>query len=118
MKRAGLAIALLLTSALALHGCREESDETFETSDKVVVTVQPARQGTIRDTLRLTGTVTPAAGAELLIAAPGSARILEMPRSEGESVRKGDLLVRFEMPSLEADAASRQSDLARARARL
>jgi RND family efflux transporter MFP subunit len=33
-------------------------------------------------------------------------------------VRRGDLLVRFEIPSLEADAASKRSDLARAQAQL
>jgi RND family efflux transporter MFP subunit len=62
--------------------------------------------------------VKPAAGAELLVVPPQSARIAELPRFVGDHVRRGDLLVRFEIPSLDADAASKRSDLARAQAQL
>ena len=110
-----LATAAVLT-ALAL-GCAAEPDEKLETSDRVAVSVKPARRGAIRDSVRVTGLVAPAPGAELTVTAPGSARILELPRSEGEPVSKGDLLVRFEIPSLAADIAAKQSDLARAEAR-
>ncbi len=109
-------IAATVLTALAI-GCAVDSDEKLETSDSVTVTVQPARRGAIRDSVRVTGIVSPAPGAELLITAPGSARILEMPKSEGDLVRKGDLLVRFEIPSLAADIASKKSDLSRAEAR-
>jgi RND family efflux transporter MFP subunit len=65
-----------------------------------------------------TGIVKPAPGAELLVVAPGPARIAEMPKAAGDRVARGDLLVRFEIPSLDADASTRQSDLRRAEARL
>jgi RND family efflux transporter MFP subunit len=65
-----------------------------------------------------TGQVKPAAGAELLVTPPQDARIAEMPKSVGDRVRRGELLVRFQIPSLEADAAARRSDLARAEAQL
>jgi membrane fusion protein, multidrug efflux system len=109
---------LLLLCALAATGCGGGSTEEFETSDKVPVVVQPARRGPIRSAVNATGTVEPAPGAELLVVAPGPARILEMPRAAGDRVGKGDLLVRFEIPSLDAESSTRESDLRRAEARL
>ena len=41
-----------------------------------------------------------------------------MPKGVGDRVRRGELLVRFEIPSLDADAAARRSDLARGQAQL
>lgn len=110
--------AVLAAAAVwaAPFGCAGDAEETFETSEQVPVHTVAAARGTLRDSLRLMGTVTPAPGAELLVTAPQSARIAELPRAEGDAVRKGDLLVRFEVPSLEADLAARQADLARAQA--
>ena len=48
-----------------------------------------------------TGQVKPAAGAELLVTAPQEARIAEMPKGMGDRVRRGELLVRFEIPTPE-----------------
>jgi len=110
--------AAALAFMMCLTGCASPPDETFETTEKVAVTVEPARKGSIQDTLRVTGTIAPAAGAELMVATPAPARILEMPKAEGEIVRRGDLLVRFEIPTLDADVASKESEVARARARL
>jgi len=90
----------------------------METTEKVPVTVQEARAGTIRRSIFATGVVTPAPGAELLVTAPQPARILEIARAEGDVVRKGEILVRFEIPSLGAERAGRESDRARAQARL
>lgn len=108
----------LAVSCVLLIGCASESEEKLETSEVVTVIVQPARRGTIQDSVRVTGTVAPAAGAELQVTAPASGRILTMPKAEGDPVRKGDLLVQFEIPSLKADVASKRSDLTRAEARL
>lgn len=65
-----------------------------------------------------TGQVKPAVGAEFTVSPPQEARVAEMPKVVGDPVRRGDLLVRFEIPSLEADAASKRSDLARGEAQL
>jgi len=62
--------------------------------------------------------VKPAIGAELLVIPPQEARIAEMPKAVGDRVHRGELLVRFEIPSLSADAAARRADLARAQAQL
>jgi cobalt-zinc-cadmium efflux system membrane fusion protein len=109
---------LLLLAALTIAGCGGATTEEIETTSKVTVAVDVVRQGTIRATLRATGVVKPAPGAELLVLAPEPARIVELPRAAGDPVRRGDLLVRFEVPSLQADAAGRKADLARAQARI
>ena len=113
-----IAAVMLAALAILVGACAADSKEEFETSEKVIVTVEPARLGAIRESFRFTGMVKPVAGAELLVTAPQSARIIEMPKAEGDLVRKGDLLVRFEIPSLEADTGARKSDLSRAEARL
>jgi RND family efflux transporter MFP subunit len=62
--------------------------------------------------------VTPAPGADWTINPPEAARIVEMPKAEGDRVKAGDLLVRFEIPSLSTDLAARRGELQQARARL
>lgn len=112
------ALTLAVLAALVLGGCHKEESEEIGTTQKVPVTVHPARRGSIRGVIAASGTVKPSPGAEQLVTAPQAARILEIPKGAGETVHKGDLLVRFEIPSLNADAATKQSDVARAKARL
>jgi cobalt-zinc-cadmium efflux system membrane fusion protein len=84
----------------------------------VPVTTEAAAVGTIRATLTVTGTVTAAPGADLLVIAPEPARIAEIPHAEGDRVRRGDVLVRFEIPSYTADVATKHGEVTRAQARL
>ncbi|HEX4963893.1 MAG TPA: efflux RND transporter periplasmic adaptor subunit [Thermoanaerobaculia bacterium] len=109
---------LLLPVLLSLPACHKASPEEVNTAEAVPVTVATAQSGPIRPVVAGTGQVKPAPGAELLVTAPQSARIAEFPKAVGDRVRRGDLLVRFEIPSLEADAAARRSDLAKAEATL
>ena len=88
------------------------------TEEAVAVEVEDAHTGTIRAVITATGTVEPAPGADFTVTAPGPARIAEMPKAEGDRVRAGDLLVRFDAPALDADAAARAADLGQARANL
>ena len=60
----------------------------------------PATLGNIRGVVHATGVVTPAPGAELVVVAPEAARIAEIPHAAGDRVRRGDLLVRFEIPNV------------------
>jgi RND family efflux transporter MFP subunit len=108
----------LLSLSLLLAACHKAAPEAVDTTEAVPVTVATVQAGSIRPVVAATGQVKPAAGAELLVVPPQSARIAELPGFVGDHVRRGDLLVRFEVPSLEADAASRRSDLARAQAQL
>ena len=117
--RLRFAIAVALAS-LALAGCGRDSDDDEETvtSDKVPVVVRAAASGSIRRIVTATGLVKPAPGAELLVTAPQSARIADVRKAVGDPVRKGEILVRFEIPMLGSDTAARRSELARADARL
>jgi RND family efflux transporter MFP subunit len=108
-------LALVL---LFLAACGKPPSEQVDATAAVQVTVQTVRRGAIHPTFTAAGLVKPATGAELAVTAPQSARIAEMPRGVGERVRRGDLLVRFDIPSAESDIAARRADVARARARL
>jgi RND family efflux transporter MFP subunit len=111
-------LVTLVTGICALTACGHGSPEEVQTEAVVPVTVEAAAVGTIQSTARVTGVVEPAPGADLIVSAPASARIVEIPKAEGDTVRRGDLLVRFEIPSLVADAASKRAEIDRANARL
>jgi RND family efflux transporter MFP subunit len=106
-------VALTLSAACARETAEEVASETV-----VPVKTEAAVIGTIRATLNVTGVVTAAPGADQLVIAPQTARIAEMPKADGDRVRAGDLLVRFEIPELVADVATRRAEVARATARL
>src|SRR5262245_374944 len=113
--------AFFITIALAcLTGaaCSRSAPEEVESETVVPVTTEPAQRGSIRAVIHATGVVTPAPGADLVVIAPETARIVEIPKAEGDSVRRGDLLVRFEIPSLTADVATKRAEVVRAGARL
>ncbi|HEV3456262.1 MAG TPA: hypothetical protein VHG32_06860, partial [Thermoanaerobaculia bacterium] len=107
---ATLAVRMLATLAVVAGAgaCSQPPTQETQTEDKVPVVTRPATRGTIRPLIVATGMVKPATGAELLVSAPQSARIAEMPKGVGDRVRKGDLLVRFDIPSLDADASERR----------
>ena len=107
---------LLVLSLIA--ACAHETAEEVDSETVVPVTTVPASTGTIRASINVTGTVTAAPGADQLVIAPQPARIAEITRAEGDLVKAGDLLVRFEIPTLTADVATRRGELARAKARL
>jgi membrane fusion protein (multidrug efflux system) len=110
--------ALALGMAAALLACHKKPAEEVVTAEAVEVEVEAARTGTIRAIITATGTIAPAPGADWTITAPGPARIAEMPKAEGDRVRPGDLLVRFDAPTLRADAAARAAELSQARSSL
>jgi RND family efflux transporter MFP subunit len=106
-------IALLFVAA-----CGHESVEQVETKAAVPVTVEEAKVDTLGATIDVTGIVAPAPGAELTVTAPQAARIAELPKSEGEAVKAGDLLVQFDIPTLASDLAARRAEVDQASARL
>jgi cobalt-zinc-cadmium efflux system membrane fusion protein len=54
----------------------------------------------------------------MVIVAPEPARILEITKAEGDPVRRGDVLVRFEIPNLGAEALSKGAEATSAEERL
>jgi RND family efflux transporter MFP subunit len=108
----------LAAGALAAGGCGKASPQEIATTDKVPVVTRPAVRGSIRAVVTATGTVRPALGAELVVTAPQPGRIAEMLSAVGTRVRKGDLLVRFDIPTLRSDATEKSAEVTRAEARL
>lgn len=102
--------------ALGCIACGKSTPEEIETETVVPVKVEAARLGSVRATIHATGVVEPAPGADQVVTAPEAARIAEMPKAEGDRVRRGDLLVRFDIPSLRADTEARRAAVAKAEA--
>ena len=99
-------------------GCQRDGPEEVESETIVPVTAMPAETGSITAEAHATGLVVPAPGAELLVIAPEAARIIEMPKAEGDIVKRGDVLVRFEIPSSAAEVSKQEAETKRAQARL
>jgi len=114
----GRTLRRFLLLFLLFSACHHPAPEAVETEEAVPVTVATAHAGPIRPVITATGQIKPAIGAEFLVVPPQEARIAQFPKAVGDHVRRGELLVRFEIPSLEADASARRSDLARAQAQL
>ena len=109
---------LTLVALLAIAACSAPPVEKIETEAAVPVTVEPSKTETLTATISVTGTVVTSPGGEWVIGAPSQARILEIPKAEGDPVREGDLLVRFDIPTLGADVAARQAEVKQATARV
>jgi RND family efflux transporter MFP subunit len=117
MTTTGRVLAVAASLALAT-ACHHNQPEQTDTETAVVVQVETARTGPLREVIAASGVVTAAPGAELIVTAPEAARIVELPKAEGDRVRAGDLLVRFEIPSLTAEAASGRAAIDQAEARV
>ena len=107
----------MLLVLIALTGCSRRQATTADVTAPASVTVQPATVQTLRDTLALPGTVVPATAGELLVIAPEAARVLELPKSEGEKFEPGDLLARFEIASITTEIETRERELNEATSR-
>jgi RND family efflux transporter MFP subunit len=89
-----------------------------QTDTVVPVTTAPAATGSIRAVIHATGDVNPGPGAELIVTAPQAARIAEITKAEGDRVRRGEVLVRFEIPDLSANVLSKGAEVGAAEARV
>ncbi|HEX5071409.1 MAG TPA: efflux RND transporter periplasmic adaptor subunit [Vicinamibacterales bacterium] len=98
--------------------CARPALEEAETTAAVPVEVEAAKMDAIQTTIDVTGTVSPASGADWVITAPAPARIAAIDKIEGDRVGAGDVLVRFDIPTLAADVAARKAAVAQATARL
>jgi RND family efflux transporter MFP subunit len=105
-------------SFLLVAGCGRNSVEEIESSTAVPVVVAAAVVKTIQGTITTTGVVAPAPGADLVVSAPEAARIAEIAHGEGDRVRKGELLVRFEIPTMTATVEQRRAELEQAKVRV
>jgi RND family efflux transporter MFP subunit len=108
---------LAVASAMAI-ACSKPAAEETESEAPVPVKVETAMTGTIQGVLHATGVINPAPEGELIVIAPEAGRIVDIPRAEGERVNKGDVLVRFEIPSLTAEVQRQAAEVQRAEAAL
>jgi RND family efflux transporter MFP subunit len=114
LRAAALFAATVLCAACG--GAHTEEEVTANTP--VPVTMQPATRGVVEAVTSASGVIAAAPGAELIVIAPQPGRIARLPKGEGDAVRKGDLLVEFDIPSSQADLAAREAEVAQAHARL
>lgn len=113
-----LCVTFVIAAGISLAGCSKAEVETVDTAGPMFVHVAPAKLESIQTSVTATGTVTPSPGADWTITAPDNGRIVDMPKAEGDVVKQGDLLVRFDVPSLAAELAARQAEMASATARV
>jgi RND family efflux transporter MFP subunit len=99
---------------LVSAGCQQPSVEEAQTAQAVPVRVEPVKVAGLTGTVSATGTLAPALGADWTITAPEPARIAELPKSEGEPVAVGDLLVKFDIPTLGADLEAKRAAVTQA----
>jgi RND family efflux transporter MFP subunit len=116
MRHAGIVIAALVL--VTTGACHKAATEEVESETVVTVKTALATTGDIRGVVHATGLISPAPGAEVVVVAPEAARIAEVPRAVGDRVRRGDVLVRFEIPTSAAEVQRQEAELARARATL
>jgi RND family efflux transporter MFP subunit len=124
------ALILPLLAVLAFSGCGRAAPRESEPEPAVPVIVEPVRLGNIRASISATGVVATLPGATFAVVATQPARIAEITKNVGDSVKSGETLVRFEFPSLRAqrsvneaamkaaDVRVQQAQLAQARIRM
>jgi RND family efflux transporter MFP subunit len=107
-------VLLFAVICLAAGGCGRDDAPPARDAQTIAVTVQPARLETLREALALPGTVVPSALGDFTVVAAETAEIVELPKAEGAAVGEGDVLVRFEVPSLTANLLARQNEVTEA----
>jgi RND family efflux transporter MFP subunit len=115
------ALILALAALLALPACRRSAPRESEPEPIIPVIVEPVRLGTIRATISATGVVSSLPGATFSVVATQShpaARIAEITKNVGDPVKSGEMLVRFEFPSLRAERSVNEAAMKAADARV
>ena len=94
------------------------SPKESESESPIPVVVEPVQLGNIRGVVSATAVVEALPGADFVAIAPEPGRIVEISKKAGDEVKAGDVLVRFEFPSLRAEGAVRAASAKSADLRL
>jgi RND family efflux transporter MFP subunit len=113
-----LLVRLALLAIATAAACEKPSVEQVETTAAVPVAVEVVKAGELQGVISATGVVAAAPGAELIVVAPAPARIAALPVAEGDRVKQGDVVVRFDIPTLAADVAGNRAKVTQATARI
>ena len=111
----------LVVAGFLLAGCAACSRPAPRASDAVLavpVIAEPVRLGTIRGTVSATGVVTTLPAATFDVTAHQPARVAEITKKAGDAVKSGEVLVRFEFPSLRPHVAVNAAAVKAAEVRL
>src|SRR5215831_2932901 len=101
--------AWMAGAALCLApACRRQTSSDQPAEVPASVTTQLIRPQTLRNTINTTGVVAPARAGDWTITSTETGRIVELPKAEGDPVKTGDVLVRFDFSNLTEEVAARQ----------
>jgi membrane fusion protein, multidrug efflux system len=107
-----------LLAGLLITGCSRPVVEEVRTTAAAPVTTIEVRPSALEGVVAASGIVAPAPGADQMVVAPETARIADIPKAEGDRVKQGDLLVRFEIPARTAEVAAHRAEVQQAQARV
>jgi RND family efflux transporter MFP subunit len=108
----------VLAGLLVLPACRRSAPRESEPEEAIPVIVEPVRLGNIRAAISATGVVSTLPGATFAVIATQPARIAEITKNVGDAVKSGEMLVRFEFPSLRAQRSVNEAAMKAAQARV
>ena len=100
--------AVVLLALLACH--KQAGDDDEDKPAPAAVTCQPAEQGTINDTVAVSGVIAPPPKLDAVVSSPVAGRVAQVTVEEGDHVTAGQVIAMIEDPalpagSLEANAA-------------
>ncbi len=104
MSKKIISIILLFCLAFGMAGCGQQTAEEDETPGGVAVQAQKVSVMDLSKENRVSGRVV--SSAETSIYAPTSVKVTKVYVSEGQSVRKGDLICRLDLDTMAISAAS------------
>src|SRR5690606_16370940 len=110
-----LLLAFLCTVAA---GCGNAGAPAYEGPTATAVTVATAQIRELRDVANAPGVIVPAAVADLTVYAPEMAEIVDLPVQVDQPVEAGDVLVQFDIASLNQELAAAELGEIEAQARL
>lgn len=102
-----------LTIAVLLSGAIIGSLTLRNKDTRIEVTLQTVERGDITSVVTATGTIQPEVEVAITSEVPGE--IIELPVKDGDRVKKGDLLVRVNPDTLEAQVKQQEAGLASTR---
>ena len=105
---------LLLCALLGCHKQAEEGDD--DKPAPAAVTCQPAEQGTISDTVDVSGVIEPPPKLDAVVSSPVAGRVAQVAVDVGDHVAAGQLLAVIEDPALPAGSLEAKAAVESAKA--
>ncbi|MBV8762785.1 MAG: efflux RND transporter periplasmic adaptor subunit [Deltaproteobacteria bacterium] len=106
--------AVVLLALLACHKQAEDSGD--DKPAPAAVTCQAADQGTISDTVDVSGVIAPPPKLDAVVSSPVAGRVAQVAVEEGDKVAAGQLLAVIEDPALPAGSLEANAAVASAKA--